>query len=147
MMYLEHFEKHIYEIEMPNDIKPTEWERYVDDSFLVYEHSIESFDRFFNKLNALDPYINFTCEDSITGDIAGFGSEVSEALPFLDFMVTRHHDGASNFTNKLSIYRKPCHSGSYIHSLSSQPTSTKRSVIRNMFLRAFRYYDNIFLEA
>ena len=148
MMYLEHFEEHIYEVEMPNDIKPTEWERYVDDSFIVYEHNIESFERFFNKLNALDPFINFTCEDSITGENAGFGSEVSEALPFLDLMITRHHDGISNsFTNKLSIYRKPCHSGSYIHSLSSQPTSTKRSVIRNMFLRAFRYCDNIFLEA
>ena len=147
MMYLEHFEKHLYEVEMPNNIKPTEWKRYVDDSFIVYEHNEESFDSFFNKLNALDPYIKFTCEEAVSGENAGFNSDVSEALPFLDLMVTRHRVGTSNdFSNKLSIYRKPCHSGSYIHSLSSQPTSTKRSVIRSMFLRAFRYCDSIFLE-
>ena len=38
MTYMEHFEKHIYEIQMPIEIKATVWDRYVDDYFLIYEH-------------------------------------------------------------------------------------------------------------
>ena len=60
----------------------------------------------------------------------------------------RFKDPVTNtFSNKLAIYRKPCHKSSYIHSLSSQPTSIKRAVIRNMFLRAYRYCDSLFLES
>ena len=78
----------------------------------------------------------------------GFSSEIVEALPFLDLMVLRYLDQQSNtLCNKICIYRKPCHSGSYVHAFSSQPTSVKRAVIRGMFLRAFRYCDTIFLEA
>ena len=59
----------------------------------------------------------------------------------------RHHDQTSNsVSNIVSIYRKPCHSNSYVHSLSSQPISVKRAVIRNLFLRAFRYCHALFIE-
>ena len=78
----------------------------------------------------------------------GLSSDVIEALPFLDLMVIRHLDRESNtLSNKLCIYRKPCHSGAYIHAFSHQTTSIKRAIIRNMFLRAYRYCDNLFLEA
>ena len=69
-----------------------------------------------------------------------------EVLPFLDLKVIRYLDPTTNtLSNKLSIYRKDCHSGTYIHSLSDQPTHMKRSVIRSMFLRAYRYSDELFL--
>ena len=77
----------------------------------------------------------------------GYGSEVVEALPFLDVMVTRHFDSTSEtLSNKLAIYCKPCHSGAYIHFLSCQPMFTKRSIIRSLFLRAFRYCDVVYLD-
>merc|ERR1739842_60307 len=62
-------------------------------------------------------------------------------------MVIRHLDRQSNtLSNKLSIYLKPSHSGSYIHSLSHQPISTKMSVIRSLFCRAYSYCDPLILD-
>ena len=148
MMYLEYFESHLYELNIPDNIKATEWKRYVDDCFIIYEHSEDDFQKFLSALNTLDPYIKFTCERASTGQDMGLSSDVIEALPFLDLMVIRHLDRESNtLSNKLCIYRKPCHSGAYIHAFSHQTTSIKRAVIRNMFLRAYRYCDNLFLEA
>ena len=75
------------------------------------------------------------------------GEDVVEALPFLDLVVTRHLDrGTNTLSNKLAIYRKPCHKGSYIHYLSCQPVSVKKSVVRSIFLRAFRYCDTVFMN-
>ena len=146
-MYMEYFESELYEKLIPDDIKPTEFKRYVDDCFTVYEHSEASFQEFIVKLNALDPYINFTYEKSKPGVDIGLPSNVLEALPFLDLKVVRYLDQDTNIiSNKLLIHRKDCHSGSYTHFLSNQPTSIKRAVIRNMFLRAFRYCDTIFME-
>ena len=102
---------------------------------------------FLCKLNTLDPYIKFTCEQAKPGIEVGLSSDVLEALPFLDFLVMRHMDPITNaLSHKLGIYRKNCHSASYVHSLSNQPTSVKRAVIRNMFLRAYRYCDSLFME-
>ena len=113
----------------------------------MYGWSEEQFQRFMCQLNSLDPYINFTCERSVQGFERGFSRQAEKILHFLDFNVIRYRDVDTNtLTNRLSIYRKECHSGSYIHSLSSQPISIKRSVIRNMYLRAYRYCDNLFLE-
>ena len=148
MMYLEYFEEYLYESNIPDDIKPTEWKRYVDDCIIVYEHDDDKFHKFMSELNALDPYIKFTCEMSKPGIDVGLTEEVLEALPYLDLMVMRFLDSSTGaITNKLSIYRKPCHSGSYVHVLSNVPTSVKLSTIRNMFLRAYRYCDSLFLDA
>ena len=131
---------------MPEDMKAKEWKRFVDDCFIVYEHGDNNFDEFFSLLNTLDEHIRFTYEKSESGTDLGLPSEVIEALPFLDFMVMRCLDTQSNtLCNKISIYRKACHSGSYVHAFSSQPNSVKRSVIRSLFLRAFRYCDSQFL--
>ena len=74
--------------------------------------------------------------------------EVIEALPFLDLMVMRYRNPETGaISNKLAIFRKACHSGSYVHSQSNVATSIKLSTIRNMFLRAYRYCDNLFLAA
>ena len=113
MMYLEHFETNIYEKEMPEHLKTTVWDRFVDDVFAIYRGSDDDFRDFFVLLNSFDPFIEFTCERSRTGVECGLGDEVMEALPFLDLVVTRHLDRRSNtLSNKLAIYRKPCHSGS-----------------------------------
>ena len=78
--------------------------RYVDDCFIVYEHSEEKFQELMSKLNALDPYINFTCEMSKPGKDVGLSGDVLEALPFLDLMVMRYLDRDTGvITNKLSV--------------------------------------------
>ena len=147
-MYLEYFEEYLYESNIADDIKATEWARYVDDCIIVYEHSDDKFQKFMSELNALDPYIRFTCEMSKPGVDVGLPEAVVEALPYLDLMVMRFRDRTTGvITNKLSIFRKACHSGSYVHALSNVPTVIKSSTIRNMFLRAYRYCDSLFLEA
>ena len=148
MMYLEYFESYLYEQRIPEGIKAREWKSYIEDCFIVYEHGDAEFDDFMKQLNELDEHINFTVERSKTGMEVGLNSEVVEALPFLDLLVTRCLDPQSNtLSNKICIYRKACHKGSYVHAFSSQPTAVKRAVIRNMFLCAFRYCDTLFLKA
>ena len=66
---------------------------------------------------------------------------VCEYLPFLELNVMRLYDGSFTF----SIFRKPCHAGTYIHAYSYQPTFQKQSVIRSLYLRAYRYCDQQFL--
>ena len=120
---------------MPSRLKASVWERFVDDCFVVYEGSDAQFDIFLNKLNRLDDHIKFTCEMSKPGSEYDLGDDVTEAIPFLDLLVTRHLDRhTGTLSNKLAIYRKPFHSSSYIHYLSAQPVSMKRSVIRSIFL-------------
>ena len=144
-LFMEYFESELYDKLIPDNIKPVEMKRYVDDCFVIYDKSDEDFIKFFELLNKLDEHINFTYEMSKPGVDIGLPDEVLEVLPFLDLKVIRYLDRDSNtISNKLSIHRKDSHSGSYIHFLSSQPTSTKKAVIRNMFLRAYRYCDNLF---
>ena len=147
MIYMEFFETHVYEKLMPDHLKATIWDRYVDDVFNVYHGSDEDFKRFFDLLNSWDDYIKFTYEESVTGVEIGLGDDVVEALPFLDLVVARHLDSDANtLSNKLAIYRKPCHKGSYVHFLSCQPVSVKKSVVRSIFLRAFRFCDTVFMD-
>ena len=54
----------------------------------------------------------------------------------------RSTDGSFRF----SIYRKLCHAGNYLHAHSYQPLFQKTSVIRNLFLRAYRYCDEQFIQ-
>ena len=114
----------------------------------MYEHSEDKFSEFLTKLNSLDPFIKFICEMAKPGIEVNLPEEVIEALPFLDLMVMRYRDPVTGaLSNKLAIFRKACHSGSYVHSQSNVATSIKLSTIRNMFLRAYRYCDNLFLAA
>ena len=144
---MEYFEEYKYEKYMPSRLKASVWERFVDDCFVVYGGSDEQFDVFLKKLNRLDDCIKFTCEMSKPGSEFDLNDDVVEAIPFLDLLVVRHFDRqTSTLSNRLAIYRKPCHSSSYIHYLSAQPVSVKRSVIRSIFLRAYRYCDTLFLD-
>ena len=68
---------------------------------------------------------------------------VMESISFLELNVLRLSNGSLTFT----IYRKPCHVGNYIHAYSHQPVSQKRSVIRSLFLRAYRYCSSRFMQA
>ena len=134
-MYMENWEKNLYEAQIPDDIKAKVWGRYVDDCFVVYEHDEDKFQEFMSKLNSLDPNIRFTCEMARPGTDVNLPEEVIEALPFLDLMVMRYQDrNTGAISNKLAIHRKACNTGSYVHSQSNVATSIKASTIRNMFL-------------
>ena len=147
MAYMEDWEVNKYERLIPNRLKAIFWKRFVDDCLLVYTGSEKDFEDLLTLLNTLDHCIQFTCERSKPGSEFNLDHNAVEAIPFLDLLVIRYLDEESNsLSNKLAIYRKACQSSQYIHFYSAQPVSTKRAVIRSIFLRAYRYCDNLFLE-
>ena len=110
--------------------RPSLWLRYVDDVFALWPHDPELFPTFLDELNHLAPSTRFTVE-----------WEDNNKLPFLDTLV---HREAHHFS--FSVYRKPTHSGMYIHFFSYHPLRTKISVLSSLFLRAFRLCDPCFLD-
>ena len=117
---------------LPDDIRAIFWVRYVDDVFIVYQHSEEKFSEFLNHINNIIPSIKFTVEYEENGKI-----------PFLDVLVM--HD-AINHDFSFTVYRKPTNTEGYIHFFSRHADTVKRNVVSNMFNRALRICDPIYLD-
>ena len=126
---MEYFESVLLE-SIPEHLRPAIWVRYVDDVFAVYQHNDDAFQEFFNLLNNLSPSIKFTVE-----------WENNSTMPFLDVNVHRTSYGFS-----FSVYRKPTHTDTYIHFYSHHSQQIKQSVVYNLFLRALRICDPIYLD-
>ena len=131
--------------DIPVAMRPVLWLRYVDDVFCIYE-DMSTFETFLERLNNIRPSIQFTFELSSTGNTTNGSPELpantTEHIPFLELNVFRLNDSSFAF----SIYRKPVHAGNYLHAFSYQPLSQKSTVIRSMYLRAYRYCDQQFLR-
>ncbi|KAL7641803.1 UNVERIFIED_CONTAM: hypothetical protein RMT77_007677 [Armadillidium vulgare] len=104
------------------------WLRYVDDVFALIpknnntQHILE----FINNLHA---NIKFTVENPI-----------NNSVPFLDILISW-----TSSSPAFKIYRKPTANPSYIHWYSYHDSSTKTAVLSNLFLRAHKLSDPIFL--
>ena len=97
---------------------PKTWFRFVDDVFsIIRKVDVEAF---LAHLNQQHPSIRFTIEKEEDG-----------TLPFLDTRVHRCEGGSL----RTSIYRKPTHTGSYLHFESNHPLSAKRSVVASLLNR------------
>jgi hypothetical protein len=116
-IYMEHFEKLALDT---TEYKPTKWLRYVDDMFIVWPHGPDKLQEFYHHINNLRPSIQFTME-----------RESNNHLPFLDVLVTKN--GSFLSTN---VYRKPTHTGRYLHFESNHPHHVKRGVVRSLIHRA-----------
>ena len=143
-IYMEHFETELLK-DIPVDMKPTLWLRYVDDVFCCYE-DMSKFDTFLELLNRVRPSIQFTYELSRIERTTNVSTDSPESdieiIPFLELNVLRPTSGDFTF----SIYRKPCHAENYLHAFSYQPRSHKLAVIRSQSLRAYRYCDIQYLK-
>ena len=129
-LYMEYFETELLPSIFPKDIKC--WFRYVDDIFCIWPSALDPiFDLFFNQLNNLSPSVSFTVEWERNGK-----------LPFLDVLV---HNLNGNLS--FSIYRKPTHSGVYLHFFSKHPQHMKLSVATGLFLRILRISSDIHQKA
>ena len=95
-LYMEAFEQKA--IRLATD-KPKLWFRYVDDTFVIWQHNLECLDNFHKHLNSLNNSIEFTME-----------TEKNRKLPFLDVMVTKDKQ-----TLTTSVYRKITHTDRYLH--------------------------------
>ena len=96
----------------------TLWVRFVDDTFCVIKHSCVG--EFHDHLDGISSFIKFTYELEMEG-----------RLPFLNFLVTRAHNGALTTT----IYRKPTHTKHYQQFTSHHPRHHKLSVARSLHNR------------
>ena len=99
------------------------------------------FNTFLESLNSIRPTIQLTFEFSRTEMKVeahpDLPTDIVESLPFLELEIMCK----SNDDLVFRIYRKSCHAGNYLYAFSYQTLSQKTSVIRGLFLMAFRYCD------
>ena len=99
--------------------KPITYFRYVDDTFVIFDHEAEA-DEFLTKLNCLHSSLKFT-----------FEKEKGNCLPFLDVYVEKTDIGFET-----SVYRKPTFTGQYLRWESFSSLKRKISLISTLVHRA-----------
>ena len=103
--------------------QPLLWVRFIDDIFQIWQHGLEEFRLFENRLN--------NCEDSIK-----FETDISEtAVHFLDTTVTLCK--VSNRINT-NLYTKPTDAHNYLSYKSCHPRNCKSAIPYSQFLRLKR---------
>ena len=126
-LFMEYFECELLSTLSP---APPLWLRYVDDVLLIWPNE-EDFGSFLSNVNALSDSINFTVEWEEDGKI-----------PFLDTLTHRLSSGFS-----FAVYRKPTHSGTYLHYFSRHSDQVKLSVLSSIYLCMYRLRDPIFNDS
>jgi hypothetical protein len=111
--------------------KPKYWNRFVDDTFVIWPHGWDKLDEFVTHLNKQSDHIKFTME-----------VENNNSLPFLDVRVTKRPDGSLSH----QVYRKKTHTEQYLHADSHHHPSQKLGVLNTLATRAFRISDDEHLE-
>nr|VZI19788.1 unnamed protein product [Spirometra erinaceieuropaei] len=106
-------------------IQPKLWLRYVDDTFVIIKKC--EVERLHQRLNGVFPAIQFTREEAI-----------GDSLPFLDVRIQKLSDGAL----ATSVHRKDSNSEIILNYGSNHPAAHKRSCVRTLFHRAYRYCNN-----
>ena len=109
-----------------SDYQPRIWYRYVDDTFVVWEHGRQQLDEFLEHINGLHERILFTME-----------VEENNKISFLDVLVER-----KDFSIATSVYRKPTHTDRYLNYRSHHHPKTKTGIVSCLKRRA----ENICLD-
>ena len=100
---------------------PDIWIRYIDDIFVIWTHGQESWDIFFENLNAFHKTIKFVSTTSLTN------------ISFLDVEVK-----LMNGKIETDLYTKPTDSHNYLPWGSCHPQSTKKGIPYSQALRLRR---------
>jgi len=103
-----------------------DWVRYIDDTFMSWDDTLEELEEFILFLNNLHPKIKWTKEIEQDGRIN-----------FLDILIIRDGGG-----NNSTVYRKTSASERYIHYSSAQAWQEKTAAIRTLKHRALSYCSN-----
>ena len=102
---MEYFEE--MALESPQ-LRPNVWKRYIDDTFVIWQHGSPSKQLFLKHLNNQQDSIKFTMEE-----------EQDNRIAFLDVLVQR--EGLKMST---SVYRKATHTDRYL-GISGKKTPTR----------------------
>jgi hypothetical protein len=93
--------EHLEEIALDtSDHILAKWFRYIDSTFVFFSQGPVRLEKFLYHLSGLRPTIKFS-----------MGVEVNNTLPFLDIVVMKRGPDVT-----MKMYRKPTHTGSYLHS-------------------------------
>ena len=111
--------------------QPKLWLRYDDNTFIIWPHSKQQLDNFFQHLNNQHSNIRFTME-----------TEAQGSLPFLDVHITKATDG--HLTHQ--VYRKPTHTDRYLHYRSFHHPSVLQSVSSTLIKREHDLSDKQHLQ-
>ena len=103
-----------------------DWVRYIDDTFMNWEDSLEELEEFITFLNSLHPKIKWTSE-----------IEKDNQISFLDILIIRNGE-----SSETTVYRKESCSDRYIHFSSTQAWQEKVAAIRTLKHRALTYCSN-----
>jgi len=106
---------------------PKLWKRYVDDTNVIWFHSHEELDLFFDHLNNQSSAIKFTKEQEVDG-----------CLPFLDILISKNSDGSLSH----QVFRKKTHMKQYLHASSHHFLAQKMGVLNTLATRSLRISDN-----
>lgn len=106
--------------------QPQVYFRYLDDIFLIWPHSLDDFQDFFNTLNSHEPTIKLKQTISDT------------SINFLD--VTVYKGGQFQRTKQLDtkVFFKPTDTHELLHRDSYHPKHTFRSIIKSQLIRYYR---------
>lgn len=118
-IFMSHHES-IWLDECPPNFKPIAYKRYVDDTFLIFNHK-DHIQLFLDYLNSKHSKIQFTCE-----------IEKDNSLPFLDVNVSKINSGLQT-----SIFRKPTFTGQGLNWFSFCPSIYKYNSIKTLINRAY----------
>ncbi|KAK5638773.1 hypothetical protein RI129_013068 [Pyrocoelia pectoralis] len=121
-IYMEDFEnKAIFTF----PLKPKCWYRYVDDTFVIWQHGLDNLNDFLQHLNNIHPNIKFTME-----------IEKQNQLPFLDILVTKIENEFS-----YTLFRKQTHTNRYLNAHSHHHPSQFHAIIKSLTTRSIRLTD------
>ncbi len=106
-------------------LSPRLWVRYVDDTFVLWQHGADELEKFLQYLNNQHHSIQFTME-----------KESESKIPFLDVRVERKEGKIST-----EVYRKRTHTDLYINFASHHHPHTKTGIIACLRDRAENICD------
>jgi hypothetical protein len=112
--YMEDYEKAALE---SSPLKPRCWFRYVDNTFVIWQHGPDKLKDFLHNLNGIHQSIQFTMEAESEGH-----------LPFLDLDIYRRPSGSLGH----KVYRKPTHTNLYLIAISHHHPSNKQAVLSTL---------------
>ena len=121
--FMEDFEEHALN---SAPLRPKCFFRYVDDTFIIWPHGMDTLHSFVDHMNSRHPNIRFTMETETNGE-----------LPFLDILIRRRGNGTLGH----KVYRKPTHTDLYLNGKSHHHPSQKNAVLCSLIHRAKRISD------
>ena len=113
------------------DKQPTLYLRYLDDIFMIWEHTVADFEQAFQILNSAHP--NITLKSNIQ----------EQELEFLDVLVYKGRKFRESGRFDTKVYFKPTDSHALLHKKSYHPKHTFSGIVKSQLIRFARICNQV----